>query len=60
MQQDFYRRWNDGPLGQKRHKKGFRIAPEALRRGAEGIRTLDPLHAMEMRYQLRHSPVDRK
>ena len=25
--------------------------------GAKGIRTPDPLHAMEMRYQLRHSPV---
>ena len=24
--------------------------------GARGIRTPDPLHAMEMRYQLRHSP----
>ena len=24
--------------------------------GAKGIRTPDPLHAMEMRYQLRHSP----
>src|SRR5665647_2706733 len=25
-------------------------------RGAEGTRTPDPLHAMEVRYQLRHSP----
>jgi hypothetical protein len=25
--------------------------------GAEGIRTPDPLHAMQVRYQLRHSPV---
>ena len=25
--------------------------------GAEGIRTPDPLHAMEVRYQLRYSPV---
>lgn len=25
--------------------------------GAEGTRTPDPLHAMQMRYQLRHSPV---
>jgi hypothetical protein len=24
--------------------------------GAEGIRTPDPLHAMQVRYQLRHSP----
>ena len=28
-------------------------------RGAKGIRTPDPLHAMEMRYQLRHSPDTR-
>ena len=33
---------NDVP----RHHKG----------GAEGIRTPDPLHAMQVRYQLRHSP----
>lgn len=26
-------------------------------RGAEGIRTPDPLHAMEVRYQLRYSPA---
>ncbi len=25
--------------------------------GAEGIRTPDPLHAMQVRYQLRHSPI---
>ena len=25
--------------------------------GAEGIRTPDPLHAMQVRYQLRHSPA---
>ena len=25
--------------------------------GAEGIRTPDPLHAMQVRYQLRHRPV---
>ena len=24
--------------------------------GAKGIRTPDPLHAMQVRYQLRHSP----
>jgi hypothetical protein len=24
--------------------------------GAEGTRTPDPLHAMQVRYQLRHSP----
>ena len=28
--------------------------------GAEGIRTPDPLHAMEVRYQLRYSPVLRE
>jgi hypothetical protein len=27
--------------------------------GAEGIRTPDPLHAMEVRYQLRYSPATR-
>lgn len=27
------------------------------KRGAEGTRTPDPLHAMQMRYQLRHSPL---
>ena len=27
--------------------------------GAEGIRTPDPLHAMEVRYQLRYSPASR-
>ena len=38
-------------------KKGF---PEITGNpicGAKGIRTPDPLHAMEMRYQLRYSPV---
>ena len=29
---------------------------EPLVGGAEGIRTPDPLHAMQVRYQLRHSP----
>lgn len=28
--------------------------------GAEGTRTPDPLHAMQMRYQLRHSPNSRE
>ena len=28
-----------------------------LSSGAEGTRTPDPLHAMEVRYQLRHSPA---
>ena len=31
---------------------------EAFVCGAKGIRTPDPLHAMEMRYQLRYSPVE--
>jgi hypothetical protein len=31
---------------------GLRI----LESGAEGTRTPDPLHAMQVRYQLRHSP----
>ena len=41
-------------------KKGF---PEIIGNpicGAKGIRTPDPLHAMEMRYQLRHSPIVEK
>ena len=38
-------------------KKGPGRCPEPLRCGAKGIRTPDPLHAMEMRYQLRHSPI---
>ena len=41
-------------------KKGF---PEITGNpvcGAKGIRTPDPLHAMEMRYQLRYSPIVEK
>ena len=30
--------------------------PETSHCGAKGIRTPDPLHAMQVRYQLRHSP----
>ena len=37
-------------------KKGFPEITGNPARGAKGIRTPDPLHAMEMRYQLRHSP----
>ena len=38
-------------------ENGFIIAILRLNvRGAKGIRTPDPLHAMEMRYQLRYSP----
>ena len=40
-------------LQKVRNPFGFRT----FIRGARGIRTPDPLHAMEMRYQLRHSPV---
>jgi hypothetical protein len=29
---------------------------QGVLRGAEGTRTPDPLHAMQVRYQLRHSP----
>ncbi len=36
----------------KRHPKVSHV----LFGGAEGIRTPDPLHAMQVRYQLRHSP----
>ena len=31
-------------------------APDLHFSGAEGTRTPDPLHAMQVRYQLRHSP----
>jgi hypothetical protein len=39
-------------------KKGFSEITGNPVCGAKGIRTPDPLHAMEMRYQLRHSPVE--
>ena len=39
-----------------RMKKGLPDCSENPESGAKGIRTPDPLHAMEMRYQLRHSP----
>ena len=38
-------------------KKGFPEINGNPICGAKGIRTPDPLHAMEMRYQLRYSPV---
>jgi hypothetical protein len=34
--------------------------PRAEICGAEGTRTPDPLHAMEVRYQLRYSPANAK
>ena len=51
---DLGRRREQGPnLDQRFRWQGFE--PCALG-GAEGIRTPDPLHAMEVRYQLRYSP----
>ena len=41
-------------------KKGFPEITGNPDCGAKGIRTPDPLHAMEMRYQLRYSPVRKK
>ena len=41
-------------------KKGFPEITGNPARGAKGIRTPDPLHAMEMRYQLRYSPIVEK
>jgi hypothetical protein len=38
------------------HEKGPPRAALSSSGGAEGTRTPDPLHAMQMRYQLRHSP----
>ena len=32
------------------------LSEQDLFGGAEGTRTPDPLHAMQVRYQLRHSP----
>lgn len=34
----------------------FRVLEPKNSGGAEGTRTPDPLHAMQVRYQLRHSP----
>ena len=41
--------WRSGPNNARKTNFG----------GAEGTRTPDPLHAMEVRYQLRHSPAAR-
>ena len=46
-------RW---PRMPNRHPRGWRL-PAVRLGGAEGTRTPDPLHAMEVRYQLRHSPA---
>gem|GEM_PF-6338509 len=39
------------------HSSGVIPSSGGLLGGAEEIRTPDPLHAMEVRYQLRHSPA---
>ena len=44
-----------GKAGKRWYFNVFQPSPA---RGARGIRTPDPLHAMEMRYQLRHSPEE--
>jgi hypothetical protein len=52
------------PKGSKGHSEPFsnKKTPENLAfirgfGGSEGIRTPDPLHAMQVRYQLRHRPI---
>ena len=49
------------PIQQSRYqlRPGAKKKPPegGFSRGAEGTRTPDPLHAMQMRYQLRHSPI---
>ena len=39
-------------------EKAGELTPAFSMSGAEGTRTPDPLHAMQVRYQLRHSPVE--
>ncbi len=46
-----------GPAGPPGTTKGPDRSPALHEGGAEGTRTPDPLHAMEVRYQLRHSPL---
>jgi hypothetical protein len=50
------------PKPARRHFKAKKNPPESFDSGgssggAEGTRTPDPLHAMQVRYQLRHSPI---
>ena len=43
--------------GNEEHKKSAgTLRFRRISGGAEGTRTPDPLHAMQVRYQLRHSP----
>jgi hypothetical protein len=46
------------PIGDRpfRYSCAFRLICRRCAGGAEGTRTPDPLHAMQVRYQLRHSP----
>lgn len=51
---------SSGPLGmEKVDKDGDDVLKRArgLCGGPEGTRTPDPLHAMQVRYQLRHRPI---
>jgi hypothetical protein len=43
-------------LKEKSRRITFGYVIRRLLGGAEGTRTPDPLHAMQVRYQLRHSP----
>src|SRR3954447_21199251 len=51
--------WARTPDGKPRNdlRRGRSPVWPAVMGGAEGTRTPDPLHAMQMRYQLRHSPI---
>jgi hypothetical protein len=53
-------RGNVAPRGMSTSKRATRTRPFSWKpSGAMGIRTPDLLHAMEARYQLRHSPAPR-
>ena len=47
------------PVSRRRtgHLRPIDAATARTVSGSEGIRTPDPLHAMQVRYQLRHRPV---